>query len=61
MVAWPRLLPVTCGCVAGCVWPAAMVTLLGWMSIVVLSLVVSVTVTPLVGAGADKVIGKATD
>jgi len=38
-----------------------MVTLLGWMSIVVLSLVASVTVKPLVGAGADKVIGKATD
>jgi hypothetical protein len=38
-----------------------MVTLLGWMSIVVLSLVESVTVTPLLGAAAYKVIGKATD
>ena len=60
-VAEPGATPVTIGCVAGCVWPAAMTTDAGDTLTFVVSLLTSVTVVPPCGAGEDKVTGKATD
>ena len=54
-------MPVTCGCVPGCVCPAEIVTDFGEISTKLLLLVDSVTVTPPAGAAADKVIGNGTD
>ena len=61
MLADPKLTPVTCGCVAGVVCPAGMVTLTGEIVTLLLSLLDSVTVTPPDGAAVPNVIGNATD
>src|ERR1035441_9070719 len=45
MVAVPGLTPVIVGCVAGVVWPAAIVTLAGDMVSVLVSVLESATVT----------------
>jgi hypothetical protein len=52
-VAEPMPAPVTCGCVAGVVAPAAMETLAGTVTLDV-SLLTRFTVRPPAGAGADK-------
>ena len=59
-VTIPRLMPVTCGCVAGDAVPPAMKTL-GVTVTFEVSLLFSVTVTPPAGAGAGKVTAKAAD
>jgi hypothetical protein len=51
----PGIRPVTVGCVAGVVAPAAMETLAGDTVTLVLSLLARLTVTPPVGAAADRV------
>jgi hypothetical protein len=61
ILADPTATPVTCGCTAGAVDPAAIDTLPGAMLTFVASLLVSVTVTPPTGAGLDKVTGKGAD
>ena len=62
MVADPKLAPpVTCGCVAGTIEPAAMKTLAGVTVILVTSLLRNVIVTPPEGAGAESVTGNALD
>jgi hypothetical protein len=61
IVALPGASPVTCGAVAGCVAPAAMVTEVGAIETVAGLLLDSVTVTPPAGAGVDNVTGKAAD
>ena len=61
MLAVPKLTPVTCGAVAGCVDPAGIMTLAGETLTFVASLLVSVTVTPPVGAGVGNVTWKAAD
>lgn len=61
MVAEPMLMPLICGCVAGVVWPAAMVTLAGVMVTFELSLEDSVTVVPPAGAAADKATENVVD
>src|ERR1035437_668335 len=60
MFAVPGLFPVTCGCAAGCVWPASMVTVPGAMPTFDESLV-SVTVTPPWGAAVGSVTANAFD
>ena len=57
----PKPIPLKIGCVSGVVLPVAIVTLAGEMMALVLSLVVSVTVTPPAGAGVPSVIGNGTD
>ena len=54
MVADPIPAPVTCGCAAGVVAPAAIKTLAGTVTFVV-SLLARFTVTPPVGAACDRV------
>src|SRR5215472_16258189 len=61
MFADPKLTPVTCGCVAGVVCPAAILTLAGDTVTLVVSLLLSVTVTPPAGAAVPRVIAKAAD
>jgi hypothetical protein len=61
MLAVPRLTPVTCGCDAGVVSPARIVTDAGDTVTFVVSLLLSVTVTPPAGAGAGKVTVSAAD
>ena len=61
MVADPKLIPLTCGCMAGVVEPAAMITLAGVTLTFDGSLLASVTVMPPAGAAAGKVIENATD
>src|SRR5687768_2424190 len=61
MVTAPTLTPVICGCTAGCVWPPAILTVVGDMVSLFVLLFARVTVRPEGGAGVDKVIGKATD
>ena len=61
MLADPKLTPLTCGCVSGVVLPAAIVTLEGEMFTRVVSLLLSVTVTPPAGAAVPSVTGNATD
>src|SRR5438477_459569 len=61
MLAEPRLAPVTCGCVVGCVCPAAMLTVLGEMLTLPESLLERVTVTPPCGAAADSVSANGAD
>ena len=53
--------PVTCGCAAGVVCPAAMLTVPGVMVTFEVSLLLNVTVTPPVGAGVPNVTAKAAD
>jgi hypothetical protein len=60
-VADPMPAPVTCGCVAGVVAPAAMDTLAGDTVTFVVSLLPRFTVTPPPGAGADKVTANTAD
>jgi hypothetical protein len=60
MLADPSLMPLTCGCVVGDVFLAAMKTLDVTVA-VELSLLASETVTPPAGAGTGKVIWSATD
>jgi hypothetical protein len=60
MVADPIPAPVTWGCVAGVVAPAAIKTLGGTVTFEV-SLLVSVTVTPPAGAVCDRVTAKGVD
>jgi hypothetical protein len=60
MLAEPGPTPVICGCAAGSVCPAAISTEAGVMLTLVGSLLVKATVTPPVGAGADKLIGNGT-
>jgi hypothetical protein len=57
-VADPIPTPVTCGCVAGVMAPAAMDTLAVTVTFEV-SLLISVTVKPPAGAGVDRVTGNA--
>ena len=59
-LADPSLMPLTCGCVVGDVFLAAMKTL-GVTVVVEVSLLASETVTPPVGAGAGKVTWSAMD
>jgi hypothetical protein len=54
-------IPVAVGCVAGVVWPAAIVTLAGEIASFVGSLLSSVTVTPPVGAGEPRLTVTGTD
>lgn len=61
MLAVPRLTPVICACCAGCVAPAAIVTLEGEIVTRAVLLLVSVIVTPPVGAGAASVTGNEVD
>ena len=61
IVAVPAPVPVTCGCVAGAVAPAAIVTLAGDTVTFVASLLESVTVTPPAGAATGSVTVKAAD
>ena len=61
MIADPKLIPFTCGCVAGVVEPVAMNTLAGVTLTFDGSLLASVTVMPPAGAAAGSVIGNATD
>jgi hypothetical protein len=60
-LATPTFTPVTCGCVAGVVCPAAMVTLAGDTVTFAGSLLANVTVTPLEEAGEGSVTGNATE
>jgi len=60
-LAVPKLTPVTCGCVAGVVAPAAIVTVAGETVSFDVSLLASVTVTPPAGAGPGRVTGKGFD
>jgi hypothetical protein len=60
MVTIPRLMPVTCGCVAGDAAPPAMKTL-GVTVTFEVSLLVNVTVTPPAGAGAGKITASVAD
>ncbi len=60
MVAAPSPTPVTCGCCAGWVWPAATVTLAGEIVTRLVLPLTKFTVTAS-GAGADRVIGNGTD
>ncbi len=60
MVADPTPAPVTCGCTAGVVAPAAIDTLAGTVTLDG-SLLSRVTVTPPAGAGTDKVTANAAD
>jgi len=57
----PKFTPVTVGWVAGCVCPAAIVTVPGEIVSFVGSLLVSVTVTPPCGAAVGSVTGNAMD
>ena len=59
-LADPIPAPLTCGCVAGVVAPAAMETLAGAVTLVV-SLLARFTVKPPAGAGADRVTVNALD
>ena len=61
MFADPRFTPVTCGCVAGVTALAAICTVPGEIETVEALSLVSVTVTPPVGAGVDSVMGNDTD
>ena len=61
MVAFPKLMPVTCGCVEGVVAPGAITTLAGDIETLVLSLLERETVTPPAGAGPDRVTGNGAD
>ena len=61
MVTEPTLRPVTWGCVAGIVAPAAMVTAAGDTETLVESLLARLTVTPPAGAGVDNCTAKAAD
>ena len=61
MLADPKFTPLTCGCVAGVVCPAAMLTVVGDTVTFVVSLLLSVTVTPPDGAAAGKVTVNAAD
>ena len=58
IVADPKLTPVTCGCTAGVVWPAGMITVAG-ETVTFGELDTKVTVT-FVGACPLKLMGKAT-
>src|SRR5579864_7136251 len=60
MVGDPTALPVTCGCVVGAVAPAAMNTLAVTLALVE-SVLLSVTVTPPVGAALGKLTFKVAD
>ena len=53
--------PVTCGCAAGVVCPAATVTLAGEIVTLVVSLLLKLTVTPPAGAAVPRVTAKAAD
>ena len=57
----PMFTPVTWGCVAGVVAPAAIVTVDGDTVTLVVSELARVTVTPPVGAGEGSVMGNAID
>jgi hypothetical protein len=59
-VADPIPAPVTCGCVAGVVAPAAIKTLAGTVTLVV-SLLARFTVTPPAGAGCDRATANVAD
>jgi hypothetical protein len=59
--AEPKPIPLTIGWVSGVVLPVAIVTLEGETVTFVLSLLLSVTVTPPAGAGVPSVIGNAAD
>jgi hypothetical protein len=61
MFADPKFTPLTCGCVAGVVCPAAILTVAGDTVTFVVSLLLSVTVTPPDGAGVPKVMVNAVD
>ena len=61
MFADPKFTPLTCGCVAGVVWPPAILTVAGDTVTFVVSLLLSVTVTPPVGAGAGRLIVNAVE
>ena len=60
-VAEPIPAPVTCGCVAGAVAPAAIKTLEGDIVKKAVLLLLSVMVTPLVGAGEDNFTANGVD
>jgi hypothetical protein len=59
IVADPKLMPVTCGCTAGVVWPAGMVTADGEIVTFVVSLLPKVTVVA-VGASPLRLTAKVT-
>src|SRR5579864_4847854 len=61
MLAAPKFTPVTWGCAAGVVCPAAMVMLLGDIVTFVVSLLLSATVTPPAGAAVPRVTANAAD
>src|SRR5579884_3179944 len=61
MFAVPRFFAVTCGCVAGWVWPAGMDTEVGETAPMVESLLDSVTVTPPAGAAVERTTGNDVD
>lgn len=59
MFALPTATPVTCGWLAGCVWPSRTVTLAGEMVSFEVSLLESATTVPPAGAATDRVTGNA--
>ena len=61
MATEPALTPVNCGCDAGWVCPAAMVTVAGAIVATFVLALESVTVAPPAGAGTVNAIGKGTD
>lgn len=61
IVADPRLIPFTFGCVAGLIEPALIETVAGVIVTLLLSLLVSVMATPPEGAGAERAIENDTD
>ena len=61
MLADPKLTPVTCGCEAGVVCPAAMLTVAGDTVTLPVSLLDNDTVTPPAGAAVGRVTAKAAD
>src|SRR5262245_54954561 len=61
MVADPMFTPVTCGCEAGVVCPAAMATVAEESVAFEVSLLDSVTMTPPAGAGEDRLTANVVD
>src|ERR1700730_14666730 len=61
MPADPKSRPVTCGCAAGVVRPAGMLTLVGDTVTFEVSALASRTVAPPGGAGVGNVMGNGTD